>query len=81
MSAEPTPLPLFDVLAKWITIRGYVMMEVVSDPTKMARGKQFIHDGLADGSFKPLIAKTFPLDGSSRPTSTWNRTSRWARLS
>src|SRR5499426_3356880 len=27
LSPEPTPLPLFDVLGKWITIRGYVMME------------------------------------------------------
>jgi NADPH:quinone reductase-like Zn-dependent oxidoreductase len=29
---------------------------------RLERAKQFINDGLADGSFKPLIAKTFPLD-------------------
>ena len=29
---------------------------------RLERAKQFINDGLADGSFKPLITKTFPLD-------------------
>jgi NADPH:quinone reductase-like Zn-dependent oxidoreductase len=62
LSTEPTPLPLFDVLGKWITIRGYVMMEITTDPQRLERAKQFINDGLAKGSFKPLIAKTFPLD-------------------
>jgi NADPH:quinone reductase-like Zn-dependent oxidoreductase len=62
LSTEPTPLPLFDLLAKWATIRGYVMMEITSDPARLGRAKQFINDGLADGSFKPLVARTFPLD-------------------
>ena len=62
LSTEPTPLPLFDLLAKWITIRGYVMMEITSDGQRLERAKKFINEGLADGSFKPLIAKTFPLD-------------------
>jgi NADPH:quinone reductase-like Zn-dependent oxidoreductase len=62
LSPEPTPLPLFDVLAKWITIRGYVLMEITGDPARLAPAKKFINEGLADGSFKPLIAKTFPLD-------------------
>ncbi|MFC0397960.1 zinc-dependent alcohol dehydrogenase family protein [Paraburkholderia rhizosphaerae] len=62
LSTEPTPLPLFDVLAKWITIRGYVMMEITRDPQRPARAVSFINDGLADGSLKPLIARTFALD-------------------
>jgi len=62
LSTEPTPLPLFDVLGRWLTIRGYVMMEITSDPKRLDRAKSFINDGLADGSFKPLIAKTFPLE-------------------
>jgi len=62
LSTEPTPLPLFDLLAKWATIRGYVMMEITGDPQRLERAKKFINEGLADGSFKPLIAKTFPLD-------------------
>ena len=62
LSTEPTPLPLFDVLGKWVTIRGYVMMEITSDPERLERAKKFVNEGLADGSFKPLIAKTFPLE-------------------
>ena len=62
LSPEPTPLPLFDVLGKWATIRGYVMMEITSDPARLERAKKFVNDGLADGSFKPLVAKSFPLD-------------------
>jgi NADPH:quinone reductase-like Zn-dependent oxidoreductase len=62
LSTEPTPLPLFEVLAKWATIRGYVMLEITSDPVRLEKAKRFINDGLADGSFTPLIAKTFPLD-------------------
>jgi NADPH:quinone reductase-like Zn-dependent oxidoreductase len=62
LSGEPTPLPLFDVLGKWTTIRGYVMLEITSDPVRLERAKGFINAGLADGSLKPLIAKTFPLD-------------------
>jgi NADPH:quinone reductase-like Zn-dependent oxidoreductase len=62
LSTEPTPLPLFDVLGRWITIRGYVMMEITGDPARLERAKQFINEGLAEGKLKPLIAKTFPLE-------------------
>ena len=62
LSPEPTPLPLFDVLAKWTTIRGYVLTEITGDPARLERGKQFVNEGLAEGSLKPIIAKTFPLE-------------------
>ncbi|WZO98467.1 zinc-dependent alcohol dehydrogenase family protein [Isosphaeraceae bacterium EP7] len=62
LSTEPTPLPLFGVLSNWLTIRGYVLMEITGDPQRLERGKAFVNEGLADGSFKPIIAKTFPLD-------------------
>jgi NADPH:quinone reductase len=37
-------------------------MEITSDPERLERGKRFVNDGLAEGSLKPIIAKTFPLE-------------------
>jgi NADPH:quinone reductase-like Zn-dependent oxidoreductase len=62
LSPEPTPLPLVEVLAKSQTVRGYIMMEVTLNPGSLERAKRFINEGLGDGSLKPIIAKTFPLD-------------------
>jgi NADPH:quinone reductase-like Zn-dependent oxidoreductase len=62
LSPEPTPVPLFDVLGKLLTIRGYVLFEIVGNPVQLERTKKFIVDGLAAGKLKPVIAKTFPLD-------------------
>ena len=62
LSTEPTPLPLFELLGKLLTVRGYVLFEVVSDPKRLERGKEFIVGGLASGKLKPVIAKTFKFD-------------------
>jgi NADPH:quinone reductase len=62
LSPEPTPLHAPDVLGNWATIRGYSMREITSDPARLERAMKFVNDGLADGSFKPLIARTFPLE-------------------
>jgi NADPH:quinone reductase-like Zn-dependent oxidoreductase len=62
LSTEPTPLPLMDLLKKTLTIRGYVLFEVTSDPACLDQAKQFVIDGLASGKLKPVIAKTFTLN-------------------
>jgi NADPH:quinone reductase-like Zn-dependent oxidoreductase len=62
LSTEPTPLPLFDVLAKMLTIRGYLLFEFTSDAAALERGKAFVNDGLTAGKLTPVIAKTFPLE-------------------
>lgn len=62
LSPEPTPLPLFDVLGKSLTIRGYLLFEFTSNPARLAEGVQFVVDGLASGKLKPVIAKSFTLD-------------------
>ncbi|MCF5725711.1 zinc-binding dehydrogenase, partial [Pseudomonas syringae] len=62
LSSEPTPFPLFTVLGKCLTLKGYLYAEIVADPAVLARAKAFILDGLASGALSPVIAKTFTLD-------------------
>ena len=61
LSPQATPFPLFPALSKGLTIRGYTLFEIVSRPELLARGKQFIYQGLESGSLKPIIDRTFPL--------------------
>ena len=76
LSPEPTPLPLFDVLVKDLTIRGYRLVELTNDPARLKRGKRFINEGLADESLKQSSPGRSRSKRSSRPTATWSRTSR-----
>lgn len=60
LSMQPTPFPLFTALTKGLTIRGYMLTEITLDPEKLAVAKKYVYDRLADGRFRPKIAKTFP---------------------
>jgi NADPH:quinone reductase-like Zn-dependent oxidoreductase len=62
LSTAPTPLPLMAVVGKSLTIRGYVLFEITSDPAQLERAKRFIVEGLTSGQLKPVIARTFPLE-------------------
>ena len=61
LSTEPTPFPLFAVLSKHLTIKGYTLFEIVSDPAVFPKAKKYVFDHLASGAFKPRVDRTFPL--------------------
>ena len=61
LASDPTPFPLFTVLGKHLTIKGYTLFEVVVDATAFAKAKQYVFDHLASGDFQPRIDRTFPL--------------------
>ncbi|WP_018317515.1 zinc-dependent alcohol dehydrogenase family protein [Bradyrhizobium sp. WSM2793] len=62
LSHEPTPFPLFNVLTKSLVLRGYLVHEIVRDPTRLGQAKTFILDGVADDALKPIIARTFKFE-------------------
>jgi len=59
LSPEPTPFPLFTVLSKTLTLRGYLVHEIIGDPARLKAAKAFILEGLESGALKPIIARTF----------------------
>jgi NADPH:quinone reductase-like Zn-dependent oxidoreductase len=62
LSPEPTPFPLFTVLSKRLTLRGYLVHEIIADAARRDAAKAFILDGLATGALRPVIAKVFPFE-------------------
>ncbi|QCA06651.1 zinc-dependent alcohol dehydrogenase family protein [Pantoea vagans] len=55
-------VPVFDILGKHLTLRGYELFEITMDSEKLARAKSFVSEGLRIGKLKPVIDKTFPLE-------------------
>lgn len=62
LSPAPTPFPLFEVLRKSLTLRGYLVHEIVGDPARLEAAKAFILEGLASRVLTPVIATTFPFE-------------------
>jgi len=62
LSPAPATFPLFQALAKGLTVRGYTLFEIVTDHERLARGKRFIYNGIESGTLKPVIDRTFPLE-------------------
>jgi NADPH:quinone reductase-like Zn-dependent oxidoreductase len=61
LAPEPTPFPLFTALPKGLSVRGYTLREVFSDPKLRARAQQYVFDQVEAGNFKPRIDRVFPL--------------------
>ncbi|WP_165069149.1 zinc-dependent alcohol dehydrogenase family protein [Paludisphaera rhizosphaerae] len=62
LSSEPTTVPLLESIGKSLTFRGYILTEITGDPARLKQGVEFVNSGLADGTLKPIIAKTFPFE-------------------
>jgi NADPH:quinone reductase-like Zn-dependent oxidoreductase len=62
LSPDPTPFPLFAVLSKSLTLRGYLVHEISGDPARLHAAKAFVFEGIASGALRPIIAKTFPFE-------------------
>jgi NADPH:quinone reductase-like Zn-dependent oxidoreductase len=61
-SHDPTTVPPFPMLGRNLTIRGLNFTSYSADDVHLAALKQFVTDGLADGSLSPVITRTFAFD-------------------
>ena len=55
-------VPVMDLLARHLTVRGYELFEITKDAPRLERAKRFITDGLASGALRPAIDRTFPFE-------------------
>ena len=60
LAPEPTPFPLFTALHKGLSVRGYTVRELLSDPKLKGKAVQYVFDHLKAGKFKPRIDRVFP---------------------
>ena len=62
LDSRDMQVPVFDILGKHLTLRGYELFEITTDAEKMARAKSFVAAGLRSGNLQPVIDKTFRLE-------------------
>jgi NADPH:quinone reductase-like Zn-dependent oxidoreductase len=60
LAPEPTPFPLFTALGKGLSIRGYTLREVFTDPKARTKAEKYVFDRVAAGKYKPRIDRVFP---------------------
>ena len=57
-----TPFPFGPAVGKGLSLRGYLVFEIIHDPARLARADAFIREGLRKGTLKPRIARMFTFD-------------------
>ncbi|KTD06674.1 quinone oxidoreductase [Legionella gratiana] len=63
LSNESTmPYPLFTALSKGLSIRGYTLFELSTNPKLREEAEKYIFEHIRQGNFKPRIARIFSLD-------------------
>lgn len=62
LSAQQTAFPGGLAMVRGLAMRGYTLFEVTRNPVRLARAKEFIYEGLANGKLRPTIDKSFRLE-------------------
>lgn len=60
--AMETVIPFGPTVGKGLSIRGYLVFEIIQDAQRMGSACKFIEEGLEKGTLKPVIDKVFTLD-------------------
>lgn len=61
LSDEPTLFDRLPVLAKGISLTGYLVGQILRRPDRLARGQAFVRKHLASGAIMPQVERVFPL--------------------
>ncbi|WP_437528704.1 zinc-dependent alcohol dehydrogenase family protein [Sorangium sp. So ce726] len=61
LAHEITPLPIYQVLARELTIKGYANPLFMQDGAVLAAMKSWVYERMASGKLRPIIDRTFPL--------------------
>jgi NADPH:quinone reductase-like Zn-dependent oxidoreductase len=62
LARDPTVAPPFERFRRDLTIRWLAFPNLMRDDAQLAALKRFVGGGLAEGTLRPTIARTFPLD-------------------
>ncbi|MBT0962943.1 zinc-dependent alcohol dehydrogenase family protein [Denitromonas iodatirespirans] len=60
--AEQTPFPFYDAVGRGLSMRGYLVFELINDAARLARAQACLQAALADGRLKPVIDRVFDFD-------------------
>jgi NADPH:quinone reductase-like Zn-dependent oxidoreductase len=62
LSPDPAPLPLFALIGKGLTLRGFTLFKIVQRASRLKKAKNWIVENLESGKLKPLVARTFKFE-------------------
>lgn len=62
LSEETTPLPLLSIIARQPVIRGFNLFGITTDAQRRQAAAKFVFAGIADGTLKPVLARSFRFD-------------------
>jgi NADPH:quinone reductase-like Zn-dependent oxidoreductase len=62
LNRDTGAFPQFPVVAKSLTLKGYLYVEIVDNDETLERAKTFILPRLESGELSPLISRVFPFD-------------------
>ena len=62
LSSESAKFPFGQMLQKRLTVQGYILMDITTNPEKLKPAKQFIFEALEKRKLTPTIDKTFDFE-------------------
>jgi len=62
LSPDPAPLPLFALIGKSLTLRGFSLFSIAKRASRLKKAKSWVVENLESGKLKPLIARTFKFE-------------------